>query len=158
MDLDVEPRKSHNFVILYNFVARQSTPSGVIDTRYLEQNGSLNPGERHTEISRGTATVAKTDSQITLTDVKGYEHRHSLPSGRMREEIWSKQKAVAEINAASLFSLELLPKIRLPSVTVISDTTASKACFSWVTGSSSSEDALTLFRPHDVLEQRPRGF
>lgn len=52
MDLDVEPRKSHNFVILYNFVARQSTPSGVIDTRYLEQNGSLNPGERHTKPRR----------------------------------------------------------------------------------------------------------
>ena len=118
-------------------------------------NGSLKPGERMLNLAWycNCSEDALTD---ILTDVNGHKHRHSLPSGKIREEVWSKQKAVAEKFLPPPF-LELIHKIQQPFVTVISDTTASKASlFSGkllVVG-----DALTLFRPHNALSSDQAAF
>ena len=91
-----------------------------------------------------------------LTDVDGHQHRYSLPSGKMRKEVWSKQKAIAEKLLPPPF-LELIEKIQQPFVTVISDTTASKASF-FDGKVLFVGDALTLFRPHIALGSDQAAF
>ena len=91
-----------------------------------------------------------------LTDIDGHKHRYSLPSGKMRNEGWERQKAVAEDLLPPPF-FELINKIDHPFVTVISDTAPSKASFFdgrlLLVG-----DVLTLFRPHNALSSNQAAF
>lgn len=118
-------------------------------------NGSLKPGER---ILNLVWYCNCTEDGLTniLTDVNGHKHRYYLPSGKMRDEVWSQQKAVAEKTLPPPF-LELINKIQQPFVAVISDTTASNASFLdgklLLVG-----DALTLFRPHNALSSNQAAF
>lgn len=74
----------------------------------------------------------------------------------MRNEVWSKQQAFAQEVLPPAFR-EVINKIQKPFVTVISDTTASKASFYdgkvLLVG-----DALTLFRPHNALSSDQAAF
>ena len=91
-----------------------------------------------------------------LTDINGHEYRFSLPSGKIRDEVWQKQKAVAQEMLSPPF-LELINMTRAPFVTVVSDTMASQASFLngklFLVG-----DALTLFRPHIAMSTNQAAF
>ena len=118
-------------------------------------NGNLRPGERILNLAWYCNCAEDTLTDV-LTDIDGHKHRYSLPSGKMRDEVWNKQKAVAETILPPPF-LELVNKINRPFVTVISDTTASNASFFdgklLLVG-----DALTLFRPHISLSSNQAAF
>ena len=91
-----------------------------------------------------------------LTDTDGHLHQHSVPVGRLRTEVWARQKAVAQKTLPRPF-LEVLEKITAPFVTVVSDTSAPRASFFegkvLLVG-----DALTLFRPHIALSTNQGAF
>ncbi|CAD6588607.1 MAG: hypothetical protein ASARMPREDX12_003384 [Alectoria sarmentosa] len=118
-------------------------------------NGNLNPGECIFNLAWYCNYPEDALTNI-LTDVDGHKHQHSLPTGKMRDEVWSTQKALAAKLLPPPF-LELINKIQQPFVTVISDTTASKASFFngklLLVG-----DALTLFRPHNALSSNQAAF
>ena len=111
-------------------------------------NGSLELGKR---ILNFVWYWNRAEDSLTdiLTDVKGHTHQYYVPPRKLREEIWGNQKAITGEMLPFPF-LELISKIRQPYVTVISNTTASKASFFGgkilLVG-----DALTLFRPHNAL-------
>lgn len=81
-----------------------------------------------------------------MTDVDGHRHRNTLPIGKMREDVWAKQRAYGNRVLAPPF-VELIDKIDQPFITAISDTIAPQASFFegklLLVG-----DALALFRPH----------
>ncbi|KAF4628227.1 hypothetical protein G7Y89_g9927 [Cudoniella acicularis] len=91
-----------------------------------------------------------------LTDKDGRVHRFSLPSGKLRPEVWNTQKAIAGSVLSSPY-LELVNKIKRPFVTVITDTYASQASFMGgkllLVG-----DALSLFRPHIAMSTNQAAF
>ena len=107
--------------------------------------GSLTQGERF--INFVWYHNCETDALAEiLTDIDGHQHRHSVPVGKIRSEVWAKQKAIAR-DLLSPHVLELIANIATPFVTVVSDTMASRASFFdgklLLVG-----DALSLFRPH----------
>ena len=84
-----------------------------------------------------------------MTDSDGHHHHNTLPPGKMRPEIWSKQKTYAQSVLARPFA-ELVEKTTQPFISSVSDTRAPRASFFdgkiLLVG-----DALTLFRPHVAL-------
>lgn len=112
--------------------------------------GSLRPGERllnfvwycnYDENSNEFADI--------MTDSDGYRHVNSLPIGKMREEVWAKQKARGKRVMPRPLA-ELLDKTRQPFISTISDSIAPRASFFdgklLLVG-----DAFALFRPHVAL-------
>lgn len=84
-----------------------------------------------------------------LTDASNHRHRNAVAAGKLRDEIWQRQKEHGvDVLPAPL--AELVSKIRKPFVQTISDTFSSQASFFngklLLVG-----DALALFRPHAAL-------
>lgn len=81
-----------------------------------------------------------------MTDVDGHRHHNTLPIGKMRKDVWAKQRAYGNEVLTPPF-VELINKIDQPFITAISDTIAPRASFFdgklLLVG-----DALALFRPH----------
>ncbi|KAI9669826.1 MAG: hypothetical protein M1817_004567 [Caeruleum heppii] len=81
-----------------------------------------------------------------MTDTDGQRHRITLPSGKMREAVWSKQKAHAAEVLPAPFA-DLVSKTTRPFVQTITDVIAPKAAYMegkvLLVG-----DALAGFRPH----------
>lgn len=97
------------------------------------------------------------DLSDILRDTDGYQHRFSLPYGKMREEVWNRQREIAASKIHSRPFLEIINKIKNPFLTVISDTYASQACF--IGGKALLVgDALTLFRPHIAMSTDQAAF
>ena len=128
-------------------------------TRYTipGDKGSLEPGERllnyiwycnHAENSVELADL--------MTDVNGHRHHKTLPIGGVRDEIWSKQKALAKEILAPPFA-ELVTKTSQPFVAIISDTISPRASFGdgklLLVG-----DALAGFRPNATLSTNQAAF
>jgi len=84
-----------------------------------------------------------------MTDSDGHHHHNTLPPGKMRPEIWSKQKALAKSNLARPFA-ELVEKTTQPFISSVSHTIAPQASF-FDGNLLLVGDALTLFRPHVAL-------
>ena len=84
-----------------------------------------------------------------MTDSDGHHHHNTLPPGKMRSDIWSKQKTYAESALARPFA-ELVSKTTEPFISSVSDAITHRASFFdgklLLVG-----DALTLFRPHVAL-------
>ena len=84
-----------------------------------------------------------------MTDSNGHHHRNTLPPGKMRPEIWDKQKSYAQSVLARPFA-ELVEKTTQPFIASISDIIAPRASFFdgklILVG-----EALALFRPHVAL-------
>ena len=84
-----------------------------------------------------------------MTDNDGHHHRNTLPPGKMRQEIWYKQKSYAQSILARPFA-ELVEKTTQPFISSVSDTVAPRASFFdgklLLVG-----EALALFRPHIAL-------
>ncbi|MCJ1251741.1 hypothetical protein MMC30_008978 [Trapelia coarctata] len=92
-------------------------------------DGSLKPGERclnyvwycnYPEDSQEYADL--------MTDTNGHRHRNTLPMGKMREDIWAKQKAYAIKVLPAPFA-ELLVKTKHPFISAVGDIASRKAAF-----------------------------
>ena len=84
-----------------------------------------------------------------MTDNDGHRYRNTLPPGKMRQEIWQKQKSYAQSVLARPFA-ELVGKTTQPFISSVSDSIAPRASFFdgklLLVG-----EALALFRPHIAL-------
>ncbi len=84
-----------------------------------------------------------------MTDCDGHRHVNSLPIGKMRDEVWAKQRARGQAVMPPALA-ELLDKTRQPFISTISDSIAPRAAFFdgklLLVG-----DAFALFRPHIAL-------
>ena len=82
----------------------------------------------------------------TMTDVDGHFHRSTLPPGKMREDVWARQRAYGNQVLAPPYR-ELVNKITQPFITAVSDYAAPQTSVFdgklLLVG-----DALALFRPH----------
>lgn len=84
-----------------------------------------------------------------MTDCDNHPHRNTLPAGKMRVEVWNKQKSHAATVMNSPF-LELIDKTTEPFLSTVSDTIPYQASFFdhklLLVG-----EALALIRPHLAL-------
>ena len=102
-----------------------------------------------------------TDLASVLTDTAGHTHRITLPAGKMRDEIWSRQKAIAADLLPAAYS-ELVQKSTSPFVQAINDVASARSWFSGLVSGESplasffegkllfAGDALCAFRPHEA--------
>ena len=81
-----------------------------------------------------------------MTDVDGVQHRGTVPPGKIRPEVWTKQQAHSQDILAAPIK-ELVNKINRPFTTAISDFQAPQASF-FANKLLLVRDALALFRPH----------
>lgn len=81
-----------------------------------------------------------------MTDVDGVRHHTQLPPGKVRPEVWEKQRSLANKLFATPY-LEVLEKVESPFLHQITDYCSPKASFAGgkvlMVG-----DAATLLRPH----------
>ena len=81
-----------------------------------------------------------------LTGSDGHKHHNTIPMGKMREEVWAKQKDYAHKYMPPAFA-ELVNKTTQPFVATVREGSASRAAFLdgkvLLVG-----DALTTMRPH----------
>lgn len=81
-----------------------------------------------------------------MTDVDGHRHRNTLPIGKIRDEVWSKQKVYASQILPPPFA-ELVNKTTQPFISSIADIEVSQP--SYFDGKVLLVgDALCAFRPH----------
>lgn len=80
------------------------------------------------------------------TGKDGWKHRNFVPLGKVRDEVWAKQKAYAKEVLSPPF-WEIIAKTVQPGLSIVHDYSASKAAFFdnkvLIVG-----EALALFRPH----------
>ncbi|KAL6720040.1 hypothetical protein ACLMJK_001961 [Lecanora helva] len=112
--------------------------------------GSLKPGERILNfVWYYNCPASSAEYASIMTDSDGHRHRNTLPPGKMRPEVWSKQKSYAQSELARPFA-ELVEKTTQPFISSVSDTIAPSASFFdgklLLVG-----EALALFRPHIAL-------
>lgn len=91
-----------------------------------------------------------------MTDCNGHQHHHTLPAGKMQEEVWEKQRSFGNKVLPPPFT-ELVNNIKQPFVTAISDTIAPRASFFdgkiFLVG-----DALALLRPNIAQSTNQAAF
>lgn len=109
------------------------------------KSGSIKPGQRVLNFCWYT-NVPRSSLDGIMTDVDGKRHHTQLPPGRVRVEVWEKQREYAKrIFAAPYF--EIIEKIALPFLHLITDYYSPRAFFAGgkvlLVG-----DAATLLRPH----------
>ncbi|MCJ1396219.1 hypothetical protein MMC18_009108 [Xylographa bjoerkii] len=110
-------------------------------------DGSLEPGKRllnyvwYWNCAEGSQELAD-----ILTDCDGNKHHNTIPTGKMRTDVWTKQKDYASKYMAPAFA-ELVNKTAKPFVATVREGSASRAAFFngqvLLVG-----DALTTMRPH----------
>ena len=111
------------------------------------ESGSLKPGERLLNLVwYCNCPEDSSEFKDARTDVDDHFHRSTLPPGKMREDVWSRQLAYGDQVLPAPYK-ELMSKITQPFITAISDYAAPQASFFdgklLLVG-----DALALFRPH----------
>ena len=83
-----------------------------------------------------------------MTDTSGHTHSFTVPPGKIRPEIWEKQKRLGKEVLAPVFH-DVLDNVEVPFITAISDYRCPQASFFngklFLVG-----DALALFRPHNA--------
>lgn len=90
-----------------------------------------------------------------MTGVDGHMHRNTLPSGKMRSNIWAKQRAYGNKFLPAPFA-ELINTTIRPFITAIGDVSSPQASFFdgkiLLVG-----DAVTLIRPHMAKSTNQAG-
>ena len=81
-----------------------------------------------------------------MTDNVGRKHRHTLPIGKMRRDVWDKQRAVASRTLPPPFA-ELVDKTTQPFISAIVDIEVSRPSF-FDGKLLFAGNALVPFRPH----------
>ena len=142
-----------NYILVYaslqcNFIriCRLTSPRYTIPG----PTGSLEPGERiFNFVWYSNCPSASPEYAAIMTDNDGHQHHNTLPPGKMRQEVWYKQKSYAQSVLARPFA-ELVGKTTQPFISSVSDTIAPRASFFdgrlLLVG-----EALALFRPHIAL-------
>jgi 2-polyprenyl-6-methoxyphenol hydroxylase-like FAD-dependent oxidoreductase len=137
------------FVERFCFYSSQSENDGTQILAYLipGANGTLNPGERLINwVWYCTCVSPGPQWDELFTDVDGNKHHYTLPVGKMRPEVWSAQKKLAENVLPPQFA-ELVNKTEHPFIQAITDVLSTRNCFfdgkCLLVG-----DALAGFRPH----------
>ncbi|MCJ1295413.1 hypothetical protein MMC34_006976 [Xylographa carneopallida] len=110
-------------------------------------DGSLMPGQRLLNyVWYWNCDEDSQDLEDILTDSDGNKHHNTVPIGKIREEVWAKQKDYAIKYMAPAFA-ELVNKTTQPFVATVREGSASRAAFYdgkvLLVG-----DALTAMRPH----------
>ena len=110
-------------------------------------SGTLEPGKRGFNfVWYCNIPASSNEMRDNMTDVDGHLHRSTLPSGKMRPEVWAKQKAYAAQVLTPPF-LELVNKTTHPFISTVNDCAAPRASYFdgrlLLVG-----EALTLLRPH----------
>lgn len=111
------------------------------------KNGSLEPGRRLLNfVWYCNYPENSKEFEDLMTDNQGQRHRITLPSGKMRPEIWARQKALAKNILPAAFA-DLIAKASQPFIQTITDVISPRASFFdgklVLVG-----DALAGFRPH----------
>ena len=126
-----------------------SKPFGLLASSYAipGENGTLEAGKRFINyVWYDNCAAGSKELEDNLTDTEGQKHRNTLPMGKMRPEVWQKQKAYAAQVMTPCF-LELVNLTKLPFVSTIRDRSSSRASF--LDGRVLFVgEALTLIRPH----------
>lgn len=90
-----------------------------------------------------------------MTDVDGHMHRNTVPSGKLRSDIWARQRAYGNEVLPAPFA-ELINAITRPFITAIGDVSSPQASFFngkvLLVG-----DAITLIRPHMARSTNQAG-
>ena len=84
--------------------------------------------------------------QQAMTDTAGRQHHHTIPIGKMRSQVWEKQRKIAHQVLPPPFA-ELVDKTAQPFISAISDIEVSQAEF-FGGKLLFVGDALVPFRPH----------
>ena len=110
-------------------------------------NGTLQKGQRIFNFVWYTnCPAASNEFKESMTDSDGHLHRSTLPIGKMRPEVWSRQRLYAAQVLNPSF-LELVNKTSQPFISTVNDCVAPGASFFngrvLLVG-----EALTLLRPH----------
>ncbi|KAI9880733.1 MAG: hypothetical protein M1830_001016 [Pleopsidium flavum] len=111
------------------------------------KNGTLEPGKRLLNfVWYCNYPEDSEEFQDLMTDNQGQRHRITLPPGKMRPEVWTKQKAHAKEILPAAFA-DLFVKASQPFIQAITDVISPRAAFFdgqlLLVG-----DALAGFRPH----------
>ncbi|MCJ1439979.1 MAG: hypothetical protein MMC23_000460 [Stictis urceolatum] len=139
-----------SYMIMYALRASLSSHPGLADQfRYIipGDNGSVTPGDRLVNVAwyERHPTSSKSFSEI-MTDTDGVRHYYTLPVGKIKPEVWERQRKIAEDKMAPPIR-EVILNIKRPFITAISDYESPQAAFLGgkvlLVG-----DALSLFRTH----------
>lgn len=114
------------------------------------ETGSLEPGQRRLNWV-WYCNYSDDSPELTeiMTDCDNHQHRNTLPLGKMRADVWNRQKS----HAAEVLNppfLELINKTTEPFVSTVSDTVADRASF-FDNKLLLVGEALALIRPHLAL-------
>ena len=91
------------------------------------ENGTLEAGKRFINyVWYDKCPAGSEDFNQNLTDTEGHTHRNTLPMGKMKPEIWQKQKDYASQVMTPCF-LELVNKTTLPFVSTVRDRSSTRA-------------------------------
>ncbi|KAL8752707.1 MAG: hypothetical protein Q9184_005653 [Pyrenodesmia sp. 2 TL-2023] len=134
--------------IFQNKTTLHTTPGGYIALYTIPgENGSLEPGRRLLNYVWYTNMAAdSSDFQQAMTDTAGRQHHHTLPIGKMRSQVWEKQRKLAHQILPPPFA-ELVDKTTQPFISAISDIDVGQAVF-FGGKVLFVGDALVPFRPH----------
>ncbi|PVH96916.1 FAD/NAD(P)-binding domain-containing protein [Periconia macrospinosa] len=122
------------------------------------ETGTLAPGQRLLNFLWYT-NETPSDLAAIMTDALDdtHVHRHLVPAGRVRADIWATQVRKAERIPLAAPFLEVLRAIRRPFIQVITDFCADQAVFEdgriLLVG-----DAVSLYRPHTAFSCTQAAF
>ena len=119
--------------------------------------GTLEPGKRLLNFVWYTNETPEQLESIMTDAVDGHIHRHVVPAGRLRQDIWDAQVRKAEGVPLALPFLEVVQAIRNPFVQVITEFCTPQAVFEdgrvLLVG-----DSLSLYRPHTAFSCTQASF
>jgi 2-polyprenyl-6-methoxyphenol hydroxylase-like FAD-dependent oxidoreductase len=120
-------------------------------------NGCLEAGERFLNFLWYTNQSPEELEEILKDAIDGHVHHNIVPSGHVREDIWSAQITRAQKEPLPCSFLEVMGKIRSPFIQVITEFCSPRAAFEngrvLLVG-----DALSLFRPHTAFSGTQAAF
>ena len=118
-------------------------------------DGSLEEGKRLLNFVWYTNHEVSDLTEL-MTDVDGFEHRISIPAGKVRPELWAQQQKIARILFIPPY-LEVIEKIASPFVHLVTDFCTPQASF--VNGKVLLVgDASALLRPHVAFSTNQAAF
>ncbi|KAI1371688.1 FAD/NAD(P)-binding domain-containing protein [Hypoxylon crocopeplum] len=120
-------------------------------------DGSLEPGKRFFNFVWYTNETPETLDRIMTDAIDGHRHHNIVPSGRVRKDVWDARLEEARKALLPAPFLEVITKIKLPFIQVITDFCSSRAAFEnghvLLIG-----DALATYRPHTAFSATQSAF
>ncbi|KAL9106767.1 MAG: hypothetical protein Q9227_008266 [Pyrenula ochraceoflavens] len=121
------------------------------------ENGSVALGSRHLNFVWYAYCAADSEKFTEImTDTDGRTYAYTLPPGKMRPEVWEKQKQIVEQIFHPIFH-DVLANVDRPFVTAVTDYCVPKASF-FDDKLVLVGDALSLFRPHNAQSTAQAAF